>query len=180
MSDLMPKPTEPIAGPGGLITRSWRDYLRRFAAATALAEVWAAIEDIRAQLANSGAGSFLASTTQVTGRNSVQTFGTLADGVVLVQLQGDEQNPATSSYYGTDADGARGFHGHALATLSDTDVVTNAPTAGEALLFDGTAWVPGEVATSGGFLPLTTGEISGDQPVFVYGPDGRLIYAPVT
>lgn len=29
-------------------------------------------------------------------------------------------------------------------------------------------------------LPLTTGEIAGGQPVFVYGPDGRLIYGPVT
>lgn len=110
MSDLMPKPTEPIAGPGGLITRSWRDYLRRFAAATSLAEVWVAIDEIRAQLADSGAGSFLPSTTQVLGRNSVQTTGTLADGVVLVQLQGDVQTPAASSYYGTSEAGARGFH----------------------------------------------------------------------
>lgn len=177
MSDLMPKPTEPIAGPGGLITRSWRDYLRRFAAATSLAEIWAAIDEIRAQLADSGAGSFLASTTQVLGRNSVQTTGMLAEGVVLVQLQADELNPAESSYYGTNAAGNRGYHPHALETLSDVDLT--GATSGDALVFDGTAWTPEPVSATG-FLPLTTGEIAGDQPVFVYGPDGRLIYAPVT
>lgn len=145
----MPKPTEPIAGPGGLITRSWRDYLRRAASATSIAELWAAIGEIRAQLANSGAGSFLASTTQVFGRNSVQTSGTLADGVVLVQLHGDTQSPGGSRYYGTSPSGVRGFY--ALPSPGDS-----------------------------GVLPITTGEIASGQPVFVYGPDGRLIYAPVT
>lgn len=153
MTDLMPKPNEPIAGPGGLITRSWRDYLRRFAAATSLAEVWAAIEEIRAQLADSGAGSFLPSTTQVSGRNSVQTFGTLADGVVLVQLQADQLNPAASSYYGTDVDGARGYHDHALATLSDVDLT--GASSGDALVFDGDEWVPGSGIASAPFNYIT-------------------------
>ncbi len=176
----MPKFGERIADPQGRITPSWRDYLRRFAAATSLDDVWTAIAEIRAQLAESGAGSFLPSTTRVTGLNSVRTDGTLSDGVVLVQLQGDVPTPAVSSYYGTGESGARGFHEHALSTLADVDVTTSPPGSGDALVYDGAEWVPAQVSASGGFLPLTTGEISGGQPVFVYGPDGRLIYAPVT
>lgn len=33
---------------------------------------------------------------------------------------------------------------------------------------------------SGGYLPMTTGEIVDGQPVFLHGPDGRLIYGPVS
>jgi hypothetical protein len=33
--------------------------------------------------------------------------------------------------------------------------------------------------TSGGVLPIVTGEIVSGQPVFVIGPDGSLVYGPV-
>jgi hypothetical protein len=38
---------------------------------------------------------------------------------------------------------------------------------------------PGGSIGSGGVLPVVTGEILDDQPVFVYLDDGSLVYAPV-
>lgn len=110
MTDWMPKFGERLVDLQGRITPSWRDYLRRLTGASSLAEVWAAIVDIRQQLADQRAGSFLPTTTQVFGQSSIQSFGTLADGIVLVQLQGDEETPAPLRYYGTDEAGTRGFH----------------------------------------------------------------------
>lgn len=110
MTDNMPKYGEPAVDAQGRITPTWRDYFRRFSGASSLADVWAAIADIRQQLAQQGAGSFLPRSANVIGTSSVQTFGTLADGIVRVQLQGDEETPAASRYYGTDADGERGYH----------------------------------------------------------------------
>jgi len=45
----------------------------------------------------------------ILGLGSVSVVGTLGDQVVI-QLEGDEENPAASYYYGTGADGTKGFH----------------------------------------------------------------------
>ena len=142
----IPRPGEPIAGPGGQVTRSWRNYLASLAGAGDVSGMWSAIRDIRSQIG--GSGGFPAD-TRVYGDASVASFGTLSDGVVVFNLVNDEAAPAPRSYYGTDADGTRGFH-----------AIPEPPASG--------------------FLPMTTGEIVGGQPVFLYGPDGRLIYGPVS
>lgn len=178
MTDFMPKFQDRLVDAQGRITPSWRDYLRRLTGATSLAEVWAAIEDIRRQLADDGPGSFLPSTSNVLGLSSVRTYGELRTGNVTVQLDGDATTPGPNRYYGTGDDGLRGFHERRLDTLADVDA--GSPSVGDGLVWNGSAWAAQPVASTGGYLPLTTGEITGDQPVFVYGPDGRLIYAPVT
>lgn len=110
MTLRMPKPTEPVSDRTGLMTKTWRDFLSQLSGASSLAEVWDAINEIRQQLVDQGAGSFLPSSTQIVGINSVQTFGTLADGMVRVQLQGDDPAPPASRYYGTGEAGELGFH----------------------------------------------------------------------
>ena len=173
----MPRVGERFVDGNGMITRPWQDWLRSLSNAGSLAEVWSAIGDIRRQLADHGAGSFLPSTTTVQGIDSVTSYGSLADGRVQLLLVGDEVSPAASHYYGTDETGVRGFFERLLATLADVDA--DSPSVGDGLVWNGSAWAAQPVASTGGYLPLTTGEIAGDQPVFVYGPDGRLIYAPV-
>ncbi len=38
---------------------------------------------------------------------------------------------------------------------------------------------PSDIPGTGGVLPVVTGEIASGQPVFVYGPDGSLVYGPI-
>ncbi len=46
----------------------------------------------------------------ISGPQSVSVFGTLADGVVQIVLDGDVDEPDPESYYGTDDQGALGYH----------------------------------------------------------------------
>src|SRR5690606_38603521 len=62
------------------------------------------------------------------------------------------------------------------ATAADLAFVPSSPLTAT----DVQAAIEQAAAAGGGVLPLVTGEIASDQPVFVYGPDGSLIYAPVT
>lgn len=89
---------------------------------------------------------------QIIGLGSVSAVGSLGDQVVI-QLQGDEDAPTASYYYGTDDTGVRGWHPLALESLSDIDLITTPPVAGDALLFDGVdTWAPGAVLAN----PMTT------------------------
>jgi hypothetical protein len=112
----LPKQNQPMVGPGGLAAVPWYDWMARVSAslaadntalAASIAEILAAVEDF-----NHG---------QVTGLNSVQTSGTLEEGQVFVQLQGDEENPGTSRVYGTDSSGAKGWR----HLISPTFVIVN-------------------------------------------------------
>jgi hypothetical protein len=66
------------------------------------------------------------------------------------------------------------------AGLGDlADVSTAGVTEGQALLFSGGAWGPGTVNAGGAILPVVTGEINNDQPVFVYTDDGALVWTEI-
>lgn len=142
-----PKPSEPFLDARGLVTRPWFNYLSALTPSEASAEIELQLQalDLRVS-ALEGEGGGLSQSTRAYGQFSVQSNGTLSDGVVVFNLVNDQATPAPRSYYGTDVDGARGYH----------------------------------PLPNGGFLPMTTGEIASGQPVFLYGPDGRLIYGPVT
>lgn len=118
----MPKPGERISDPQGRITPTWRNWLRTLSAADSLSDVWTAIQEIRQQLASQGVSSFLPFGTVVQGINSVTQYGTLDSGRVQLLLDGDEEAPAASHYYGTDAQGVRGYH--VLPTSGVLPVVT--------------------------------------------------------
>ncbi len=88
----------------------------------------------------------------VLGAMSVKHYGVLTDGNVTLTLVGDSDAPGNSYYYGTDASGVKGWHALSLDALSDVDLTTVPPTSGDALVFDGTDWVPGAVLSN----PMTT------------------------
>lgn len=52
----------------------------------------------------------LPDTTMVMGLQSVLSFGTLADGQVVLTLLNDQENPGNSYYYGTSDAGVKGWH----------------------------------------------------------------------
>ena len=161
MTDLMPKPSEPIVDRAGHVTRSWRNYLSQLGGARSLDELWKAIAEIRQQLAQAGAGSFLRADTTVLGVNSVQTLGQLSDGLVRIQLDGDEPLPSPRQVYGVREDLSRGFMsfadmvavGDGLAKaldygsyafrgeLSDPGALPTVVVVGDAYLIEGDLWV---------------------------------------
>ena len=63
-----------------------------------------------------------------------------------------------------------GIYGDATHTLQVTVDTTGRLTAAQIF----------PLSSTGGVLPVVTGEINGSQPVFVYLEDGSLLYAPVT
>lgn len=145
-----PKPSEPFLDARGLVTRPWFNYLSALTPDEASAEIGAQITTLAQRVSTlEGEGGGLPRSTRAYGQFSVQSNGTLSDGVVVFNLVNDESAPAPRSYYGTDDGGTRGYH-------------------------------PMPEPPASGFLPMTTGEIASGQPVFLYGPDGRLIYGPAT
>jgi len=81
---MMPRPTAPIAGPGGLPTREWLDYLRDLAGAGDLSGINRAIAELQRQVAaleQSGASG------EVLGMGAIQSIGSLADGLVRLDLR---------------------------------------------------------------------------------------------
>lgn len=81
---MMPRPTAPIAGPGGLPTREWLDYLRDLAGAGDLSGITRAIAELERQVAKlqqSGAAG------EVLGIGAIQNIGSLADGLVRLDLR---------------------------------------------------------------------------------------------
>lgn len=62
------------------------------------------------------------STGSISAPYSVAAFGNLADGLLL-QLVNDQGAPGPTTYYGTDATGAKGYHA-LTAGLADTATVT--------------------------------------------------------
>lgn len=81
---MMPRPTAPIAGPGGLPTREWLDYLRSLAGAGDLSGIERAIAELERQvteLQQSGSAG------EVLGIGAVQNIGSLADGLVRLNLR---------------------------------------------------------------------------------------------
>lgn len=111
----------------------------------------------------------------IQGLASVIVEGSLADGVVQLLLDGDIALPDPGHYYGTDDAGVKGWFERLLASLNDVDLAGLAN--GDTLIWNaGTGkFEPGTPAQPSMF-PIVTGEV---PPVFVYGPDGSLVYGPV-
>lgn len=326
--DFLPRQDVQFVDPSGRATNPlyiWLQGLdRALKGGTTIGDIEAQLAELRQIIDSLPSEGFLPTTTNVFGQHSVATFGTLADGIVLVQLRNDVVDPYPFQYYGADDTGERGWRwlydalaagtglvqtmdgfnvlgvlqlpsdlpassaigdayliaGHlwawdgaewidqgdasgvtmfSLAELPDSGIgrlkaitrdaygrvsgtrdLTITGTPGEIEVADGSGvdgdpvvsladvapaaggtlqrygfdakgrrdeeeaataadlpFVPGGGLTAtdvqsaileaaetgggdGGVLPLCTGEIIDGQPVFVYGPDGRLIYAPVT
>lgn len=175
MNIRMPQPGAPISGPGGLITREWRDFLMRLAGAEVGSGLQDQIDQINARLAEIGGdGAFLPATTMAYGESSVASFGTLSGGLVTFTLQNDVDSPGESFYYGTGADGAKGWFPLELKSLKDVDAVN--PNDGDALVWSDSdqRWIAASVSFPFG-SPLTdeSGNILTDQNGSIL-TDGRL------
>lgn len=80
-------------------------YVRRTQGASAtLADIIRRLTELESEIGGSQ------QIGNVVGRNSVVQYGRLSDGAVFLELVNDQQSPDPLRYYGTNADGERGYH----------------------------------------------------------------------
>ncbi|WP_152980889.1 hypothetical protein [Stenotrophomonas koreensis] len=159
---LMPRPTAPMVGPGGVPTREWLDYLRGLAGSGDMAGIVKAIEKLQQQVAEIERTPAVAGDVQ--GIGAIRSLGLLSDGLVRLDLRELE-----------DAGGGellkilRDGYGRVTGTSS-----AEAPQDGKQYARKDGGWA--EVQSGGGgVLPMVNGET---PPLLMYGGN-QLIYARV-
>lgn len=121
-------------------------------------QIEAKLAELQALIDSIPTSGFLPNTTNVFGQNSIATFGTLANGIVLVQLQGDAPSPYPLQFYGVDSDRVRGWQWihdalaagdglvrtmdgfNVLGVLPWTDDLPVSADVGDAYLIQGRLW----------------------------------------
>lgn len=78
-------------------------------------------------------GQFLPITANVVGNDSILVYGSLADGIAIIALDGDVQSALVTQYYGSDVTGTKGWY-----NISDTILTT---TLAKVVNTDGTVSV---------------------------------------
>lgn len=107
---LQPRHAEPVVDPrSGIVTKAWADYFLRLSTQQSsddLAQLYQQLAQRVSELEEGGALGF-----QIFGQDSIILEGSTQPGSVLViTLQGDQESPADTSYYGTGPDGVKGWH----------------------------------------------------------------------
>lgn len=109
-SPSLPNSARPPLDPrDGRFTNEWYGYFRGLARQEGLTAAQSALLNniVRRLAALEGSGD---ADADIVGVASVLISGSLLGGLVQVSLDGDEAAPGSSSYYGTDKLGAKGFH----------------------------------------------------------------------
>ncbi|MHC9085334.1 FlxA-like family protein [Luteimonas sp. RIT-PG2_3] len=107
INPFIPRPQQVFLDRNGLVTPVWRDYLNSLTPQAASNEIQAQIENLQAQI--DAINNEQSNPGNVFGRYSVKQYGTLADGTVYLQLDGDVPTPGIRKVYGTNASGIRGW-----------------------------------------------------------------------
>lgn len=107
---LQPRHAEPVVDPrSGIVTKAWADYFLRLSTQQSsddLAQLYQQLAGRVSELEEGRALGF-----QIFGQDSIILEGSTQPGSVLViTLQGDQESPADTSYYGTGPDGVKGWH----------------------------------------------------------------------
>lgn len=171
----IPRPQAAIADRAGLPTREWYSYLQDLANSARMTP--AQRESLEALIARvdaiDGSGG--------TGRVSVRGLGSIVTNgidVVLVMLDGDNDSPGSSWYYGTGPDGAKGWYAIANALAVTTDL-TKAVDAGTGVSTFGLADLSdsGAGAALRKFTRDAKGRVSGTQAATTSDlPEGTNLY----
>lgn len=116
---ILPAAQTQLIDPTGRATPTFYDFLRRIVGVTGLTpELIQQLEEIIAKIEELEAGGFLPATANVIGQDSILSQGTLAGGVVTLQLQGDTSDQRSTWYYGSNEVSEKGWFRfyNALAT----------------------------------------------------------------
>lgn len=149
---VLPNVTSQIAAPNGTCTTEWRNFFLSLANQADNESLRVLYEDLAARVqALEDAGI---SDLQILGVDSVVVDGLASNGLVQIRLRGDVQIPENSQYYGTNTVGERGWYVLDLEALTDIDL-TVPPVSGDGLVFNGTKWIAGQVASPQVFNRIT-------------------------
>lgn len=107
---LQPRHTEPVVDPrSGIVTKAWADYFLRLSTQQSsddLAQLYQQLAGRVSELEEGGALGF-----QIFGQDSIILNGSTQPGsVLIITLEGDQEAPADTSYYGTGPDGVKGWY----------------------------------------------------------------------
>lgn len=103
-----PRFDQPVVDQAGRVTQAWANYFLRLASAQSNDDLRALYEALAARVAaleDGEGGSF-----QILGQQSIAVNGIPQPGhVVIITLQGDEDSPGNTEYYGTGPTGDKGW-----------------------------------------------------------------------
>ncbi|MGY0329373.1 hypothetical protein ACWWAE_04310 [Xylella fastidiosa subsp. multiplex] len=106
----IPHANEPFLDAAGCVARSWRTYLASLASSETrqtLLQLQQQMSALQAALDSAHSGPPAA---QLQAIDSLNMVGTLASGLATLRLEGDTATPGASCYYGTNANGVKGWH----------------------------------------------------------------------
>lgn len=160
---ILPKEAAPVTDGAMRPTREWYNFFRdlldvasgQTSDSSAIAELQAAVAQLQEEGADLG---------QIFGDMSVSVLGQLGEAV-QVRLQGDETNPDTTAYYGTDAAGDKGWHLLEEAFEVEAGELTKTVDADNVTTFGLADVTP----ASGGSFLLTTFDAKGRRSEEVAG-----------
>jgi hypothetical protein len=123
---VLPNADSHLTDDRGAVTRVWRNFFLQLASSTDSAQLAAdllALAERVADLESHPSGA----TGMILGLGSVTVYGTLDNGLVQIQLDGDNVDalPGPTYFYGTGPDGAKGWYalGDALDTATLAKIV---------------------------------------------------------
>lgn len=191
--------------PDGQFRTEWYNFLRTLASTATSAGLQAELEALAERVAELEAHS--ATSAVIAGLYSIATYGSLAAGIVQVQLQGDRNNLGPTWFYGTDTSSHNGWtrlfdafaagdgieitdSGYRVLGVVETvaDIPATPGTTGDAwrvlaveeaglYAWDGAAWTLDPAATGLVGIKATTPPSSGGVPYFI--PDGETYTVPI-
>lgn len=103
-----PRFDQPVVDARGFATQPWMNYWLRMASFLSQEDLTTVVEELQRRVAELEGGQSLG--FQIIGDQSISVNGVPQPGnVVLITLQGDQQSPGNTQYYGTGPDGTKGW-----------------------------------------------------------------------
>lgn len=110
MNRLLPRANAPLLDARLTATTEFRRFLESLAQSSDASGLQQEIDAIILRLSALEDEDWLKATTMIQGQLTVAVQGTLSNGQVILSLINDVLSPGSSTYYGTDATGVKGWY----------------------------------------------------------------------
>lgn len=128
-----PRVDQPVVDQKGRVTRAWQDYFLRMSSRSSQEDLAAIVAEIQRRVAELESGQSL--NFRIFGEQSIIVNGVVQpNGVVVITLEGDQDAPGNTRYYGTGPTGAKGWFTVESAIAVTADLTKAVDGAGVATL----------------------------------------------